>query len=78
MTSDDFKQKLEAALEKPFSPREFQEKWNLISIRKPRTVNRQTRHTSFRVETDQDGLSYLDYYPGKHSMISNFRCNVML
>ncbi|KAH9310927.1 hypothetical protein KI387_025962, partial [Taxus chinensis] len=61
--SDDFKENLEATLQKPYNTQEFHELWTLINNRKPIVRFRHTRQGTISVETQEEGFSYLDYHP---------------
>ena len=62
--SDEFKENLESALQKPYNTQELHELWTSISKRKPIVRFRHTRQRTISVETQDEGFSYLDYHPG--------------
>ncbi|GLJ25625.1 hypothetical protein SUGI_0490910 [Cryptomeria japonica] len=61
--SDDFKENLEAALQKPYNTQELHDLWTSINNRKPIVRFRHTRQRTISVETQDEGFSYLDYHP---------------
>jgi hypothetical protein len=70
-----FREWLDAKLSEPFDGKELETLLGIASHRKPMYRARETRNSSVQVISNQEGNSYLDYYPGTYTHIIWFFFN---